>query len=280
MRDVHDEAPEYRVYLNKVGIKNIKEYATLDDGKDKYRIPLSVSFYLSLPSSVRGIHTSRIVRVLNSFFSGNMLRLEVLDESLGELVRSLMETHPKSEKAILELKMELPKRMFDDKFKGETFKAIFRVTYKKDRGINRYIGLSDVAVTACPCASKELEGKFEKILNLSALREKLPIATHTQRCIVRMIIQRKERDHLDVGKLLRLVEKSSSSYVLDELNRKREAKLILHALRNEKFSEDVVRNVVGKLREMGIRGVWAYVSAESLESFHNFNLKAVFKGIL
>ncbi|MHA1860033.1 MAG: GTP cyclohydrolase, FolE2/MptA family, partial [Candidatus Asgardarchaeia archaeon] len=70
------------------------------------------------------------------------------------------------------------------------------------------------------------------------------------------------------------------SYVLDELNRKGDVKLILHALQNEKFSEDVVRNVVGKLREMGIRGVWAYVSAESLESFHNFNLRAVFRGIL
>ncbi|MHA1627239.1 MAG: GTP cyclohydrolase, FolE2/MptA family [Candidatus Asgardarchaeia archaeon] len=280
MKDIHDEVPEYRVYLNKVGIKNIKEYATLDDGKEKYRIPLSVSFYLSLPSSVRGIHTSRIVKVLNSFFNGRVIRLEVLDESLGELVRSLVETHPKSKKAILELKMELPKRIFDDRFKGETFMAIFRVTYNRGRGLNHYIGLSDVAVTACPCASKELEREFEKILNLSPLKEKLPIATHTQRCIVKMIVQRKERDRLNIGKLLRLVEKSSSSYVLDELNRKGEVKLILHALQNEKFSEDVVRNVVGKLREMGIRGVWAYVSAESLESFHNFNLRAVFRGIL
>ncbi|MHA1505572.1 MAG: GTP cyclohydrolase, FolE2/MptA family [Candidatus Asgardarchaeia archaeon] len=281
MEDVHDEVPEYEVYLSEVGVKKVKEYATLElKGNYKYKIPLSVSFYLSLPSSVRGIHTSRIIGVLNSFFNGRVFRLDDLSENLGELLNSLIKTHPKSDKAMLELEMELPKSIFDDKFKGETFKAIFRATYSRCEGFKYYIGLSDVAVTACPCASRELEKEFEKILNLSSLKKELPIATHTQRCIVKLIVQRKMFDRLNLGKLLKLVEDSSSSYTLDELNRKGEVRLILQALRNEKFSEDVVRNIVGKLREMGVKGVWAYVSAESLESFHNFNLRAVFKGVL
>lgn len=153
------------------------------------------------------------------------------------------------------------------KIKTQLAYKIIARAYKQKNKLIKAVGVELCGISACPCAQEEIRKKLKFFNNI-------PIPTHNQRNLTMVVIEGHNKD-LDVGKLIKIVEDSMSSSIYEILKREDEVEIVLRAHKNPLFVEDIVRNVLLKVKELDLdENSKIYVRSVSFESIHQHNAVA------
>jgi GTP cyclohydrolase IB len=248
--DTQNQSDARNIPIDKVGIKNLKYPITVKDrDNDIQHTVATVSMTVDLPKEFKGTHMSRFVEVL-------MDRKEIHIDSIYEIL-SEMQKQLKAKSAHIEL--EFPyfkekKAPVSRKPSLMDYKIKFHAVMNEDK--RDLIMTVQVPVkTLCPCSK-----------NISKY------GAHNQRGEVTVAVR--FLDSVWIEDIIGYVESSASSELFTLLKREDEKFVTEHAYENPVFVEDVVRNVVLKLKE-NKNILWYLVEAENFESIHNHNAYAM-----
>ncbi len=249
--DTQNKKDTREIPINKVGVRNLKyPIAVKDRENDIQHTIATISMTVDLPKHFKGTHMSRFVEILeskereihvNSMFS----ILEEMQKKLNAMSAHLEMEFPyfKTKRAPVTKKKSLLDYMV--KFHGVTF------TDKKDFIITVKVPIT----TLCPC-SKSIS----------------VYGAHNQRGEVTVSVR--FENNVWIEDIISIVEDSASSELFALLKREDEKFVTEKAYENPVFVEDLVRNVVMRLKKnKNIK--WFTVEAENFESIHNHNAYAM-----
>jgi GTP cyclohydrolase-4 len=131
------------------------------------------------------------------------------------------------------------------------------IATKKDSDVtvNKMVGVSVVGFTTCPCTQGLIKALAEERMvqlgygeeDVKKIAENVPLATHTQRTRGTILMQVPENFSLNIEDLVSIVENSMSGQTYAVLKRPAEASVIAEAHGKARFTEDVVREMLGAL---------------------------------
>ena len=253
MKDVQNQADSRGVDIQKVGIKGFELPLTIQrKNSNDIVIYSTATVGVSLPAHYKGTHMSRFVEILNAWRKKKTLSNDI-KRCLVTIVKRLQ-----AKSGYLK---------FDFKFFVNKTSPVTQITApmcydcmfeadidnygEEDEEYRFYLGAKVPVTTLCPC-SKEIS-KY---------------GAHNQRAVVSVKITYPEDEHIWLEDLIQEVESCASSELYPLLKREDEKFVTEHAYDNPKFVEDVLRDVVLKLRENPIIDSFE-VECESMESIHN-----------
>jgi GTP cyclohydrolase IB len=239
-----------QIPIDKVGVKNLKYPIAVKDKENEVQHTIAtISMTVDLPKEFKGTHMSRFVEILQS--KDREIHVDSIDKILMEMQKRL-----NSKRSHMEI--EFP--YFKEKQAPVTgkrslidytakFHAV-RNNHKKDFVLTVKVPVT----TLCPCSK-----------NISKY------GAHNQRGEVTVSIRFK--DTVWIEDIISIVESSASSELYSLLKREDEKFVTERAYENPVFVEDLVRNIVLKLKE-NKKITWYIVEAENFESIHNHNAYA------
>ena len=244
MKDVQSQQDTRNVYLNRVGIKDLRFPINVAEKEGGHQPTVAkVALAVDLHETDRGTHMSRFVESMNTcgVIDPNDTRGFLLD----------MAERLKAEKAFM--KMEFPFFVF----KAAPVSGILSrldldccILACVTHGVFDYeLSVKVPVTTLCPC-SKEISD----------------YGAHNQRALVSVTIRASKK--IWIEDLVSLVEACASSDIYSLLKRPDEKFVTERAYENPKFVEDVTRDVYMRLD--AIKDIKSFeVEVESLESIHN-----------
>ncbi|MFH1126680.1 MAG: GTP cyclohydrolase FolE2 [archaeon] len=251
MIDVQRSGDERNVELDKVGVRDVGIPLKIKDMSRKFQhVSSKVDCFVNLPHDFRGTHMSRFIEVLNKHrarvFNSDVVRgvlselKEKLDADSAHIVVRfpyfVEKTSPVSSKKSV---MEYECAFFGDFCESFSFMIEVKVP----------------VATLCPC-SKEISD----------------FGAHNQRGIVTVLARCSK--FVWIEEIIRMAEESASSEVFSLLKRSDEKFVTERMYDKPMFVEDVVREVVLRLRRdkrvSGFR-----VECENFESIHAHNAYAL-----
>ncbi len=248
MKDIQNLKDERNVDIQKVGIKHLELPLIIQRKNNSNQVVCArAKVNVSLPKDYKGTHMSRFVEVLTEWRNKNLLGVDIKG-CLEEIVRRL-----DAKSGGLEFKFTY----FIDKLSPVTklsspmsYECIFKG--RIENGDYKFILGTEVPVTTlCPC-SKEISEN----------------GAHNQRAFIRIRVSYDEDKHIWLEDLIDMVESCASCPVYPLLKRDDEKFVTEKAYSNPKFVEDVLRDVVVKLRQNIIINDFE-VECEAFESIHN-----------
>ena len=248
MKDIQNQKDERNIDIQKVGIKHLELPLIIQRKNSSNQIVYSkAKVNVSLPKSYKGTHMSRFVEVLNEWRNKNLLGVDIKG-CLEEIIKRL-----NAKSGELEFKF----KYFIDKnspVTNLTAPMSYDCIFKGQINENSYkfiLGVEVPVTTLCPC-SKEISEN----------------GAHNQRAFIRVRVSYNEDKHIWLEDLVELVEACASCPVYPLLKRQDEKFVTETAYQNPKFVEDVLRDVVVKLRQNKIINEFE-VECEAFESIHN-----------
>jgi len=249
--DVQKTKPHHEIYINKVGVKNVRMPFSIRQKQGGYQNTVGLfSLYVDLPADKKGTHMSRFIIELQKYL--NMpINAEVLIE-LGSHLCEVLE----SDKSYIDVDFDyfLFKEAPVSKLQGMMdYKCRFSLEYDKDTAIPTFEVCTTAPVTSlCPC-SKEIS-KY---------------GAHNQRSSVTIIAQVDvNKPYMWIEDMINIIESSASCQIYSVLKRPDEQYVTEKAYENPVFCEDIVRNVAHEMDEYD--NVISYkVISENHESIHN-----------
>lgn len=288
-QDIKDELPDVRLHIRLVGIDGVKIPAGQVRLGD-LRMIMTVRFgaFIDLPPERRGIHASRnyepIAEVIKEY-EGKVFKLE---DIAADIAVSLLKKHEYSRRSYVKADATAfyEVKMFSEHASYETF-TIHAKSYATREGrvfsVKKLIGVTVTGMTACPCALESIKELCKNELvnfykgDFGQVIDKLPIATHTQRCRGTLFIDVSE-DEVDVMELVNIVNESMSSMTRELLKRIDEAGIVVCAVKRARFVEDVARHMAKAASELKIGdGCTILVRVRSMESVHGHDIVALIK---
>lgn len=250
MRDVQNQPDLRGIEIKKVGVKNMKyPIVVLDKTNRSQNTVATINIFADLPHNFKGTHMSRFIEVFNRYY---------MDISMGNFMDMLDEVRESLNARVAYADVSFP--YFIEKrapVSGERSIMEYNCQYIGEVGNKRrhfYIGICVPITTVCPC-SREISDR----------------GAHNQRGIVNVKLL-SER-FFWIEDIIQLVEESASSEVYSLLKREDERYITEHAYDRPMFVEDVVREVMRKLKKFG-NFPWFSVEAENFESIHNHSAYA------
>lgn len=248
--DTQNQTDARQLPIDKVGVKNLKYPIAVKDKENEIQHTIAtVAMTVDLPKEFKGTHMSRFVEILQS--ESGEIHVDSIEKILSEMQRKLHATashfeiefpYFKCKKAPVTGKPSLIDYVV-------RFHAV-RKGSKKD-----FIMTVKVPVTTlCPCSK-----------NISKY------GAHNQRGEATVSVRFK--DTVWIEDIISVVESSASSELYSLLKREDEKHVTERAYENPVFVEDLVRNIVVRLKEMK-NITWYSVEAENFESIHNHNAYA------
>ena len=258
MKDVQNTQDTRNVDIQRVGIKDIDLPLTIQRKNNTDQIvSAKVKAAVSLPRNYKGTHMSRFVEVLNEWEHKNLLGVDIK----GCLEKIIKNLHAQS--GILEFKFKyfINKKAPVTKLSAPMcYECSFRGKIEDDN-YKFILGVKVPVTTLCPC-SKEISD----------------YGAHNQRAIISVKISYPETEHIWIEDLIELIE-SCASCPLDSILKRQDEKYVTeHAWENPRFVEDVLREVVIKLRKEP-KITEFEVDCEAFESIHNHSAWAYQKEI-
>jgi len=248
--DTQNQLDLRQIPINKVGVTNLKYPILVKDKENEIQHTIAnISMTVDLPKEFKGTHMSRFVEILQC--DEREMHVDSIDRILVEMQKKLNASashieikfpYFKEKKAPATGKLSLMDYMVK-------FHAV-RNEKKKDFILTVYVPVT----TLCPCSK-----------NISKY------GAHNQRGEVTVSVRFK--DTVWIEDLISIIESSASSELYSLLKREDEKFVTERAYENPVFVEDLVRNVVIKLRE-NKNITWYSVEAENFESIHNHNAYA------
>lgn len=248
MKDIQNLKDERNVDIQKVGIKHLELPLIIQRKNNSNQVVCAkAKVNVSLPKAYKGTHMSRFVEVLTEWRNKNLLGVDIKG-CLEEIIHRL---DAKSGELEFTFKYFIDKKSpvtnlsspmsFDCLFKGQI----------NESGYKFILGVEVPVTTLCPC-SKEISDN----------------GAHNQRAFIRIRISYDEDKHIWIEDLINMVESCASCPVYPLLKREDEKFVTEKAYANPKFVEDVLRDVVVKLRQDEIINEFE-VECEAFESIHN-----------
>ena len=248
MKDIQNLKDERNVDIQKVGIKHLELPLIIQRKNNSNQVVCArAKVNVSLPKDYKGTHMSRFVEVLTEWRNKNLLGVDIKG-CLEEIIH-----RQEAKSGELEFKFTY----FIDKLSPVTklsspmsYECIFKG--RIENGDYKFILGTEVPVTTlCPC-SKEISEN----------------GAHNQRAFIRVRVSYDEDKHIWLEDLIDMVEACASCPVYPLLKREDEKFVTEKAYSNPKFVEDVLRDVVVKLRQNKIINDFE-VECEAFESIHN-----------
>ena len=248
MKDIQKLNDDRNVDIQKVGIKHLDLPLIIQRKNNSNQVvSAKAKVNVSLPRHYKGTHMSRFVEVLSEWKNKNLLGVDIK----GCLEKIIQNLDAESGELQFKFKYFIDKKSpvtglsspmgFDSTFEG-----------KIQNGDYRFIlGVQVPVTTLCPC-SKEISDH----------------GAHNQRALITVKVSYAETEHIWIEDLIELIESCSSCPVYPLLKREDEKFVTEKAYENPKFVEDVLRDVVVKLRNHPVVN-WFEVECEALESIHN-----------
>jgi GTP cyclohydrolase I len=247
----HANEPDTRALaIDRVGIKGLRyPIRVLDRDNREQNTVATINAYVGLPQEFKGTHMSRFVEVLNQ------VRGQMTFRQLPEILRQI-QTRLDATDAYIEV--ELP--YFMEKrapVSGEPSLMDYQCRFEGERRgqENRFLLVAEVPVKSlCPCSKAVSD-----------------YGAHNQRSYVTVEVRSSEFIWLE--DIIEDVEACASAPLFSLLKRADEKYVTELAYDNPKFVEDLVRDVVVRIRNRpGIE--WLRVQAENKESIHNHSAYA------
>lgn len=248
--DTQNQTDLREIPIDKVGVKNLKYPVAVKDKDNEIQHTIAtISMTVDLPKEFKGTHMSRFVEILQC--EDREIHVDSIDSILVEMQKKL-----KANASHIEISFPY----FKEKKAPVTGKpSLLDYTVKfhavRDHNKKDFILTVYVPVTTlCPCSK-----------NISKY------GAHNQRGEVTVSVRFK--DTVWVEDIITIVESSASSELYSLLKREDEKFVTERAYENPVFVEDLVRNVVMKIKE-NKNITWYSVEAENFESIHNHNAYA------
>ena len=248
MKDVQNTQDNRNVDIQKVGIKHVELPLIIQRKNASNKLVYAESrVCVSLPKDYKGTHMSRFVEVLNEWRTKDLLGVDIK----GCLEKIIKKLHAQSGE------LEFNFKYFIDKKSPVTEMAAPMCYDCSFEGImdgdeyKFYLGVKVPVTTLCPC-SKEIS----------------EYGAHNQRAIISVKVSYEETEHVWLEDLIELIESCASCPVYPLLKRQDEKFVTEKAWENPRFVEDVLREVVVKLREYSVINDFE-VDCEAFESIHN-----------
>jgi len=250
LTDKQSERDHREIPIDKVGVRGLRMPIQV---RDKARVLqdtiATIGMYVDLPKEFKGTHMSRFIEVLHSH--GSVVHVENIDDILHAMQRKL-----KAETAHLEIEFPffLVKRA-----PRSGLESVMDYTARFDASacgseMDFVLTVQTAVTTLCPCS--------KAIARYGA---------HNQRGNVTVALRSEKTVWIE--EVIQMVEDSASSELYALLKREDEKAVTERAYENPVFVEDLVRNVVLRLKERPDI-TWFRVEAENAESIHNHNAYA------
>lgn len=249
MKDIQNLEDTREVDIQKVGIKHIELPLIIQRKNNSNQVVCAEArVSVSLPRKYKGTHMSRFVEVLSEWRNKNLLGVDIK----GCLEKIIKKLHAQSGE------LEFRFKYFIDKVSPVTgltapmsYDCSFEGRISEDNGYKFILGVVVPVTTLCPC-SKEISDN----------------GAHNQRAFISAKVSYPEDEHIWIEDLIDMVEGCASCPVYPLLKRKDEKYVTEKAWDNPKFVEDVLRDVVVKLRKHPVVKEFE-VECEAFESIHN-----------
>jgi len=248
LKDIQNLKDNRGIDIQKVGVKNVEVPLNIQRKDEENQVVNArATMSISLPRDFKGTHMSRFIEVLTEWGQKNLLGIDIKG-CLEEIAKRLNtgNAHLKFEfKYFISKKAPVSglscPQGYDCAFEG--------ILNKDDY---RFILEVNVPVTTlCPC-SKEIS----------------EYGAHNQRSNVNVRISYDYDKIIWIEDLIELIEECGSSPVYPLLKREDEKFVTEKAYNNPKFVEDLLRDIVSKLKNIKIIN-WYEVDCEAFESIHN-----------
>ena len=248
MKDIQNLEDTRDVDIQKVGIKHIEVPLIIQrKNNSNQTVCAKARVSVSLPKKYKGTHMSRFVEVLSEWQTKNLLGVDIK----GCLEKIIKKLHAQSGELEFKFKYFIDKSApvtgfsapmsYECSFEGRIIEGDYKFI----------LGVVVPVTTLCPC-SKEISEN----------------GAHNQRAYISVKVSYDEAEHIWLEDLIELVEGCASCPVYPLLKRKDEKFVTEKAWDNPKFVEDVLRDVVVKLRKH--KAVKEFeVECEAFESIHN-----------
>lgn len=251
LKDVQNEKDKRGIDIQKVGVNDVDVPLKIY-GKNNVTqtVCARVRMSVSLPRMYKGTHMSRFAEVLNLYRMKNFSASDIINllSDIKKVLKAETANAKFSFKYFVEKKSPVTKISFplayDCSFEGilDGEKYIF------------ILGVKVPITTLCPC-SKEISDE----------------SAHNQRAIVKLKVKTDyKKNEIFPEDLITMIENCASSQLYTILKRSDEKYVTEKAYNNPKFVEDILRDIVIKLREnKRIEGFETEI--EAFESIHNHN---------
>ncbi|RLG74396.1 MAG: GTP cyclohydrolase I FolE2 [Thermoprotei archaeon] len=269
--DVQSERPDYPLYIDRVGIKNVKRRIIIEAPKGRLHFDAVIDVYVDLPASRRGIHMSRNIEAfIEAIDAARLMTLPTVEKILDTVCNILLRKHDYASRAEVIAKTTY---FYEEDFLGhptnEAADVEIKVAKTREGDVTYTVKVSLLGMTVCPCA-QETYRSIEKTSSnpppSHAQRAKLSIAVTTKGVFVRL------------ERLIDAARKSFSSPTVSILKRYDEYRLVKYAFQHPRFVEDVARaaliNLYKVLKGNVPEDSMVEVEVESYESIHPHNAYA------
>lgn len=237
--------------IQHVGVKNVEVPLIIQRKNNSIPTQQVVSakaaLSVALPRKFRGTHMSRFIEILCEWSQKELLGVDI-EGCLKEMEKRL---NAESAKVKFEFKYFINRKA---PVSGLSSPMGYNCSFKGvlDRGKYTFIlGVEVPVTTLCPC-SKEISD----------------FGAHNQRTLIKVNISYPPEKIIWLEDLIELVESCGSSPIYPLLKREDEKYVTEHAYNNPKFVEDLLRDIVIKLRSIP-EITWFEVDCEAHESIHN-----------
>jgi MptA/FolE2 family GTP cyclohydrolase len=280
--DMPDSSPRVKLDIPKVGVTQRPHYIKIvDPFKDSVvNINTFIKIFMPLNANKRGLHMSRIERIL---YSAQQKQYSSLPEYTEEIIKPLIEEQ-NATRGEIHLKCLYEKETDKNQSgrKGHEILYLYSKTTIKDNKLKTFVGLGVYFMNACPCPQRwairnfyyKLKEKGYQDDQIYEIIKDVPLESHTNRGIVNLFVEDKKISYKTLYQIL----DSSVTIVRELLSGKDEHLFIREAHEKELFCEDVVRevafNVVKYLNKEIDDDKKIVINTEVDESIHFHNLYA------
>ena len=248
MKDIQNQRDTREVDIQKVGIKHLELPLIIQRKNNSNQIVCAKArVSVSLPRDYKCTHMSRFVEVLTEWQHKNLLGVDIK----GCLEKIITNLNAQSGELQFKFKYFIDKK---SPVTGYTAPMSYECTCEGiiENGEYKFIlGVVVPVTTLCPC-SKEISDN----------------GAHNQRAFISVKVSYDESEHIWLEDLIKMVEECASCEVYPLLKREDEKYVTEKAYDNPKFVEDVLRDVVVKLRKHPVVTEFE-VECEAFESIHN-----------
>ncbi|OEG62663.1 MAG: GTP cyclohydrolase [Halanaerobium sp. MDAL1] len=290
-RDVQKEKPRLVVGLNRVGVKNIQKIIRIKNNNKENLFYSTIDIFVDLLPQQKGAHMSRfdetITQIIDETIQKKVMVIEDFATYMAEMARERQHAH----RAEVRIKAKYPVEEIAPASQKKTQKinTIMGRAVSTEKGSRHLVGVETNGMTVCPCAQQMIkEYAEEKLENEGFTKEQLekvfkyiPMPSHNQRGTGILMIGSEKK--IKAEKLVKIVENSMSSRVLDLLKRVDELEIVRNAHLNPRFVEDVVREMVAlTIKEFDFLSDDDYFLAKqtNYEGIHSYEVYAERSGTI
>jgi len=253
LKDVQNLKDTRGVDIQKVGIKHVELPLIIQRKNESNQVvSAKAKINVSLPRHFKGTHMSRFIEVLSDWKHKNLLGVDIKG-CLSSIIKKL---NAQSGELQFKFKYFIDKKSPVTKLPSPmsydcSFEGCLKNIGKADESYKFTLGVKVPVTTLCPC-SKEIAAN----------------GAHNQRAVISVKISYDDPNHIWIEDLIDVIEKCGSCPVYPLLKRADEKFVTEKAYENPKFVEDVLRDVVVRLRANDVITSFE-VECEAFESIHN-----------